>query len=298
MDEQIRNNAVFKKQNGYILVAYHKPAPMLEDSFIVPVCAGKACAKPRKGEENASADHPAWWAGMVGDDTGDNISARNGELNECTVLYWAWKNLRFQDFKYVGMFQYRRQLILDDTLYEKSPENLEKKAYKCVHFAKLGPDFSRKIGLSDEAIAKLLEEYDCILPYSSDLAALGIASPYEDWCRRIPGVHVNDLVMLEQQMKRIHPEMAEAFSKYLNSPRKRMYEIFIARPDVASEYCAFLFDVIFKIDPLIDPSLYSVNGKRTLGYLAEILYGFYFTYMAQQGKLHIKECGVSFIDNA
>lgn len=46
--------------------------------------------------------------GCITDDTGDNISEKNGNYCECTGLYWIWKNTRGQD--YVGIEHYRRRL--------------------------------------------------------------------------------------------------------------------------------------------------------------------------------------------
>lgn len=195
--------------------------------------------------------------------------------------------------KYAGLFQYRRYLILND-YFNKARKKSEKEVYKCVHFRKIKDGFSEKIGLTEENILKILEKYDCIVPYPTNLAAMKIASPYEDWVRKIPGVHIGDLVELEKIMAEIHPELFDEFEEYLNSPEKRMYQIFIAKPKIMQDYCAWLFDILFKIDRRIDTSLYSINGKRTLGYLAEILYGFYFTYM--QNRIKIKECGVAFIE--
>lgn len=284
----------FEKNRGYVFVAYHKPFSMLDQSFVVPVYAGKACTKDLKDVKYTPENHEWLSSKMIGDDTGENISIRNHELNECTVLYWVWKNLHLNEFKYIGMLQYRRQLILND-FYEKAPNDIEKKAYKCVHFQRASSRLCTQIGLTDDNICKLLENYDCILPYESDLEEMKISNVYEDWVRKIPGVHIDDLIALERVIQQIHPEMAADFSQYLNGPKKRMYEMFIAPPKIVDEYCGWLFDILFRLDSEIDTTLYSVNGKRTLGYLAEVLYGFYFSYMIKHNGLRVKECGVTFI---
>ena len=51
------------------------------------------------------------YEGVIGDDTGDNISDRGKSLNELTVQYWAWKNL---DLDYYGLCHYRRYLSFSD----------------------------------------------------------------------------------------------------------------------------------------------------------------------------------------
>jgi hypothetical protein len=276
---------------GKIFVAYHKPFVMLDRDFIVPVHAGKSCLKENKDSNSKVKGSPL--DDLIGDDTGDNISNRNNEFNECSVLYWAWKNVDFSKMKYVGFFQYRRQFILND-YFDHAKDDFEKTVYKCVHFKTINNSFYKKIDLTEERILDILNDYDCIIPYATDLQAMNISSPYDDWVRKIPGVHVGDLVKLEEVMKEMHPELADKFEEYLNSPKKLMYQIFIAKPTIAKNYCEWLFKILFEIDKKIDTSLYSINGKRTIGYLAEILYGFYFTMLKETAK--VKECGITFID--
>lgn len=283
------------KGQGYIFTAYHRPFSLLNSDCIVPIHAGRARFQAgADGQSDEGAD--AFWCNLPGDDTGDNISARNNEFSECSVLYWMYKNLELDDYKYVGLFQYRRQLMLNNELYDAHKDDLEKRAYRCVHFKHIGDDYCSEIGLTDEAITRTLSDYDIILPYSSDLEALDISSPYEDWVKKIQGLHVDDLIELERIIKRMHPELAAFAETYLNSPEKRMYQIFIARPEVIIDYCKWLFEILFEADKYIDTSLYSVNGRRTLGYMAEILYGIYFKYMQGEGRLKIKECGVAYIE--
>ncbi len=45
--------------------------------------------------------------GLIGDNTGDNISEQQPFFSELTVQYWAWKN---QEADYYGLCHYRRYL--------------------------------------------------------------------------------------------------------------------------------------------------------------------------------------------
>lgn len=78
-----------------ILVASHKPDKVYCDDVYTPIHVGRAISKYK--EEMAD---------MIGDDTGDNISAKNGTYCELTATYWAWKNLK--DVEYIGLAHYRR----------------------------------------------------------------------------------------------------------------------------------------------------------------------------------------------
>lgn len=78
-----------------ILVACHKPGLVCHDDVYIPIHVGRAVSKIK--EE---------MAGMIGDDTGDNISDKNPKYCELTAQYWAWKNLH--DVEYVGFCHYRR----------------------------------------------------------------------------------------------------------------------------------------------------------------------------------------------
>jgi len=84
-----------KSKKLTILVASHKPDKVYRDDGYIPIHVGRAISKFK--EEMSD---------MIGDDTGDNISVRNGAYCELTAIYWAWKNLK--DTKYVGLAHYRR----------------------------------------------------------------------------------------------------------------------------------------------------------------------------------------------
>lgn len=281
--------------NGIVFVAYHKPFPLLREPFLQPIHAGRACMDEMKDGKLSSKDIQWLTKNTIGDNTGENISARNREYCECTSLYWVWKNVDFSKLKYIGFFQYRRQLILND-YFQTAKNDREKRVYKCVHFPKEKGDICHTVGLSDSAILSLLEQYDCIVPYATSLEKMNVPSVYCDWTDKIEGVHVDDLILLEEYMKGKYPEDSLRFSEYLNSPRKVMYQIFIANPDLFNKYCEWLFDILFDIDKKIDSRQYTVNGRRTMGYLAEVLYGFFFTKYEETHEGKVLQCGVTYLE--
>lgn len=95
---EVPNNTIHskgKKQKLIVLVASHKPDKVYCDEVYSPIHVGRAIS-PFKTE----------MVEMIGDDTGDNISAKNKTYCELTATYWAWKNLK--DVEYVGLAHYRR----------------------------------------------------------------------------------------------------------------------------------------------------------------------------------------------
>lgn len=98
-----------------ILVACHKADPNIrQDEVYMPIQVGKEL-------------HPELDLGFQCDNTGDNISAKNGSYCELTALYWGWKNLK--DVDYIGLCHYRRYFDMD-TSQENIVRTLGK--YDCI----------------------------------------------------------------------------------------------------------------------------------------------------------------------
>lgn len=93
-----------------ILVACHKAdSNIRQDDIYMPIQVGKAL-------------HPELDLGFQCDNTGDNISEKNGSYCELTALYWAWKNLK--DVDYIGLCHYRRY-------FDMTNEELSKAINSC-----------------------------------------------------------------------------------------------------------------------------------------------------------------------
>ena len=96
-----------------LLICYHKPAHLLKDNILTPIHVGRALAKEKMDHE--SPNYKWLINNMIGDDTGNNISKKNGSYNEMTCLYWAWKNYdKLGNPDYIGLMHYRRHFILHE----------------------------------------------------------------------------------------------------------------------------------------------------------------------------------------
>ena len=83
------------KQDATILVCCHKPYNCLKDDNFLPIQVGKSISRID--------------IGIIGDDTGDNLSNKNKSYCELTGIYWFWKNRPIP--KYVGLYHYRRYFM-------------------------------------------------------------------------------------------------------------------------------------------------------------------------------------------
>ena len=88
------------KHHLKIYIVTHKPCSIPSDGILTPLHVGRSVS-PYK-------DEMSW---MQGDDTGANISSKNGSYCEMTAHYWIWKNVH--DTEYVGVCHYRRFFGID-----------------------------------------------------------------------------------------------------------------------------------------------------------------------------------------
>ena len=138
-----------------IFVCAHKADPNTRnDAVYQPIHAGKAL-------------HEDVDLGFPGDDTGDNISAKNEEWCELTALYWVWKNSL--DYDYVGLASYRRYLDMDvnDGNVDEimAGVDIATAKWECKPTS-LGRDLA--LGISREAYAIFADTFLSMHPEASD----------------------------------------------------------------------------------------------------------------------------------
>jgi len=207
-----------------ILVAAHKAYRMPQASIYMPLHVG------REGKGDL---------GYQGDNTGENISAKNANYCELTGLYWAWKNLKCD---VLGLAHYRR------------------------HFARhrsFHPDWENILG--QEEIERLLEQADAIVPMPRNYY---IETTYQQYAH---AHHAIDLDTTREILREKYPGYLTKYDEIMKRTWGHRFNMFIMKRETADAYCAWLFDVLFELERRLDISAYSKNDARVFGFVSERL---------------------------
>lgn len=229
--------------NIKLFVCCHQPFSVPRHPLLVPIQVGSVLADSR-------------FPGFVHDDNGENISGKNRSYCELTAQYWAWKN---EQADYYGFFHYRRYLYPDADA--ALTYRIEEK-----------PTDALLEQLGYEAFAQMIENYDLLLPKSEEMH-VAVRRHYAD----APHHRENDLALVEKIVAERHPEMCAAMDEYLNGTRHYFGNMYIMKREVFSDYCAWLFPILEEFDRRADKTGYSTQELRVDGYLAERLFGVYYT---------------------
>ena len=227
--------------NIKIIVATHKEYRMPQDDIYFPLHVG---AEGKKS------------IGLVGDNTGKNISNQNPFLCELTGLYWAWKNL---DYDYLGLVHDRR------------------------HFAgksKSDSKFDRVI--KRQEIEELLKQTDIVLPIKRRYFIETLYSHYEHTH------YVKDLDNTKKILSEKYPQYITAFNNVMKRRSGHMFNMFIMKKEFVNNYCNFIFDILFELQKRTDFSNYSSFNLRFCGYISELLLDVWI----EKNKLSYKEIPV------
>lgn len=207
-----------------IVVAAHKPYWMPEDPVYFPLQVGRA-GKPDLG--------------MPGDDTGDNISAKNPNYCELTGLYWAWKNL---GAAYIGLVHYRRHF-----------------SSGCL----FGDKKARVIG--GEELRRALASCDVLLPRARHY---WIETNYSQYAH---AHHAVDLDTTRDILAERYPAYLAAFDATMKRTFGHRFNMLVMSREKLDAYCTWLFDVLFELERCLDISAYSPNDARVFGFVSERL---------------------------
>ena len=194
--------------------------------WLIPIQAGAALMEERVAD--------------ILDSNGENISRKNPNYCELTVLYWMWKNcLLLTDdtgIRYFGLFHYRRWLdIKDDDI-------------KCI---------------GDNDI-------DVVLPYPT------VHEPdiKEHHMRYIKE---SDWEAVLQSLKELSPDYYASYDIIFSQEYLYNYNILIAKAEILQAYCEWLFPILERVEELSVPKG-NERSDRYIGYIGENLLTLYFMY--------------------
>ena len=266
--------------NIKILVAYHKPSYLLKNDIFIPIHAGRAVASVASKDGYNNNDDIQWLQkNMIGDDTGDNISQKNREYCECTVLYWAWKNYdKLGNPDYIGFMQYRRHFILNEDVFKEKKLDEYELAYATRKIDYPGNDYLHFLGIDRGGLCRFLKNCGGIFTNPSDLSLVGMKSQREDYMQNIPGTNVADFDMMLDIVTKMYPNMSRYIRARAAQPLKSCFQMWVLPKKIFFKYMNFLFSVLFECEKHINISLYNIYGKRTIGYLAELLYDYFMNF--------------------
>ena len=201
-----------------IFTMTHKRFPAPEDPIYIPLHVGRAGAE----------DY-----GYAGDDTGDNISAKNCYYGELTGVYWVWKNVRTAD--YVGVCHYRR--------------------YFCTEEGRI---------LNERDYLSILKDYDIITSKRLKLNYSyydGYGSDY----------NIFDLETTGEVIKELYPSYYETFVRLVHGRGTYFGNMMVTNKALYDEYAQWLFSIFDEVEKRIDPSGYDDYHKRVFGFISEFL---------------------------
>ncbi len=222
---------------------------------------------------------------ILGDDTGDNISAKKENLSELTVQYWAWKNI---EADYYGLCHYRRYLSFTDEYFDYN------EPHRFAVEDRINRSTIKKYGLKSSIMKKEIKKYDVITSLNYPVNDLPFypkpSNEYELWINHpdyLIGKEEIDLLL--DVVKEKFPIYYETALELMQSTEHKGFNCFIMKKELFFQMCEFEFDVIFEVEKKLDLNKYVGKSVRVLGYLVEILYGTYMLWLKKQNKYKIKE---------
>lgn len=179
--------------------------------------------------------------GDLYDNTGDNISQKNGSYCELTAIYWLWKN---SSDKFVGIDHYRR-FFMDNKkmLTVKKAENLVKNG-------------SVILPKKEKFNKKMSTLYWSTSGYKSDLEVINNA------------------------LLKLYPEYVDDFMDFLSQKEMYCYNMFFMSRKRFDDYCKWLFSILTEVENNLNEDLNGESNrkgyyKRIYGFMAERLLNVY-----------------------
>lgn len=231
--------------------------------------------------------------GIIGDDTGDNISEKRMSLCEFTVQYWAWKNF---EADYYGLCHYRRYLSFSDRYF---PIN----EYGLVRDPVLCPLSIKRYGLTKrEKMEEIISGCDAVVSEPAPVNKLRFESGRPQTVWQLWAGH--DGIFFERKYREMiielidcmSPEYSTSAREYFASAYHRGYNCYILKKELFQKLCELQFPIMFEMEKRIDTTEYTDQMRRTPAFIGEMLYGVFIYHILQSGKYRIKERQLVFFE--
>lgn len=187
---------------------------------------------------------------------GENISEKNGNYSELTALYWMWKNR---------------------LLHPSAGEKCE--YYGLAHYRRV-LEFTE-----DDELRLADNDVDVVLPYPMPYEP-DIEAHHNRYLKKADWEAARDAVV------RLYPEYGAFLPKVLKQQYLYNYNIILARKEVLTEYCNWLFPILEQLEESSVPRG-ADRADRYVGYVGESLATLYF--MHNKDRLNIAHAGCRFL---
>ena len=180
------------------------------------------------------------------DNAGDHISDKNPDYCEMTAFYWVWKNRNF--------------------------------ALETVDYVGIC-HYRRVLDIQEDDRCKLLKnQVDVVLPFPM----IHLPNIKEHHNRYMSE---EEWQIMLQALKELYPDYAKEYENIFSGIYFYNYNLILARQKVFSDYCAWIFPLLFRTEELCVPHGVKRTG-RYLAYMSESLLTLYFLYHSELKIYH------------
>ena len=255
-----------------IFVSYKDNHRLLKNEIITPIQTGRTLSNEK-------------FEGMLGDDTGDNISKDNERYNELSAQYWVWKH--YEEIgapEYVGFMHYRRHFIFDKNF---DTSELDRWHNKMDIYTVDSFDAECLENISCQNINKILSsESDCyaIKPYDIRFFKDNDLYMKEHYINTIPGAKRIVWDAFYSAVKKMYPDYSNLLDEFTYGHHINCCNMFIMKKELFFEYSKFCFDILNEIDKNVDSTNFDKNEIRFLGYFGEYLLTIFIMKLKRENK--------------
>ena len=250
-----------------VIEACHKPYAQTPMRCVLPVQGGRAVVGLDSKDGRLTEADVAWMrARTTGDDTGDNISEMNRQLNEFTALYWTWKNqAALGNPGYFGLVHYCRHFV--------------------VEFNPAGETYDEVLGLTEDRIRACVDRYGTCCRYFNRLGRGTVADRLrnDEWGRHV-------WPCFERACAIIRARSEEDFrwvTEIAHGPvTGGLCSMFLMDRTTFNDYCGWLLPVLVELYHTGEFASGAPGEQRVIGWCGEVLTSIWLYHHSKTHPVH------------